>query len=36
MAHFVHYERNRYSPEMLSVMTVIGVQLLNKMVANLL
>ena len=32
----VHYERNRYSPEMLSVMTVIGVQLLNKMVANLL
>ena len=35
-ATLVHYERNRYSPEMLSVMTVIGVQLLNKMVANLL
>ena len=36
MPHLFIYERNRYSPEMLSVMTVINIQLLNKMVANLL
>ena len=36
MSHLFIYERNHYSPEMLSVMTVIDIQLLNKMVANLL
>ena len=36
MSHSFIYERNRYSPEMLSVMTVIDIQLLNKMVTNLL
>ena len=36
MSHLFIYERNRYSPEVLSVMTVINIQLLNKMVANLL
>ena len=35
-ATLVHCECNHYSPEVLSVMTVIGVQLLNKMVTNLL
>ena len=36
MPHLFIYEHNRYSPEMLSVMTVIDIQLLNKMVTNLL
>ena len=36
MSHLFIYVCNRYSPEMLSVMTVIDIQLLNKMVANLL